>query len=172
MTFGHLGKRLDQKDKVNFKLCDVTTWLTIAIHILTNISRSKDNQAMKFGQLIVHNLRNISVEKSYTKCDGETIPWPFIKKSKLSISLDQYSSFIYFIFIVCQVEDYQKGLKLSCISLAFASNKAFSKIICIIFCMIFEEKYFSCCSFTWPIFNVWLRLLRAILANMCIIILC
>ena len=25
---------------------------TFAIHIFTNISRSKDNQAMKFGQLI------------------------------------------------------------------------------------------------------------------------
>ena len=95
---------------------------------------------MKFGQLIVHNLRNISVEKSYTKCDGETIPWPFIKKSKLSIYLDQYSSFIYFIFIVCQVEDYQKGLKLSCISLAFASNKAFSKIICIIFAWFLKRN--------------------------------
>ena len=32
---------------------------------------------------------NISVEKSYTKCAGETIPRPLSKKSKLSISLDQ-----------------------------------------------------------------------------------
>ena len=28
---------------------------TIAIHILSNISRSKGNQTMKFGQLIEHN---------------------------------------------------------------------------------------------------------------------
>ena len=27
--------------------------------------------------------------KSYTECDGETIPRPFSKKSKLSISLAQ-----------------------------------------------------------------------------------
>ena len=26
--FGHLGKRLDQKDQVNFKISDVKTWLT------------------------------------------------------------------------------------------------------------------------------------------------
>ena len=32
---------------------------------------------------------NIFVEKSYTKCGGESIPGPFSKKSKLSISLDQ-----------------------------------------------------------------------------------
>ena len=64
---------------------------TITIHILPNISRSKDNQTMKFGQLIEYNMRNIFAEKSYTKCGGETIPSPFFKKSKLSISLDQQS---------------------------------------------------------------------------------
>ena len=68
---------------------------TIAIHILTNISRSKDNQAIKFGQLIEYNLRNIFFEKSYTKCGGETIPRPFSKKSKLSKSLDEYFKVLY-----------------------------------------------------------------------------
>ena len=62
---------------------------TIAIHILPNISRTKGNQAMKFGQLIEYNMRSIFVEKSYTKCAGETIPRPLSKISKLSISLDQ-----------------------------------------------------------------------------------
>ena len=38
---------------------------TIAINVFTNISRSKDNQAMKFGQLIEYNMRNIFLEKSY-----------------------------------------------------------------------------------------------------------
>ena len=62
---------------------------TIAIPILTNILRSKGNQAMKFGQLVKYNTRNIFLEKSYIKCDGETIPRPFSKKSKLSICLNQ-----------------------------------------------------------------------------------
>ena len=60
---------------------------------------------MKFGQLIEYITRNIFVEKSYTKCAGdtrkifveksytkcagETISRPLSKKSKLSISLDQ-----------------------------------------------------------------------------------
>ena len=62
---------------------------TIAKHILPNISRSKGNQTMKFGELVEYNMRNIFLEKSYTKCDGENIPRLFLKKSKLSISLHQ-----------------------------------------------------------------------------------
>ena len=61
---------------------------TIAVHIIPNISRSKYNQTMKIGQYMEYNMRNIFLEKSYTKCGGETIPRPFSKKSKLSISLD------------------------------------------------------------------------------------
>ena len=70
---------------------------------------------MKPSQLIEYNLRNIFLGKSYTKCGRGTIPRPFSKKSKLSISLDQliFQSFLYFVFVVCQVEDYQKWLKLS-----------------------------------------------------------
>ena len=62
---------------------------TILIHISPNISRSKGNQTMNFGQLIECNTRNIFYEKSYTKCGGETSPRSFSEKSKLSISLDQ-----------------------------------------------------------------------------------
>ena len=36
----------------------------IAVLILFNISRSKGNQAMKFGQLIEHNIKNIFLERS------------------------------------------------------------------------------------------------------------
>ena len=43
---------------------------------------------MKFGQSIEYNMRNIFIEKSYTKCDGETSPRPFSEKLNLSISLD------------------------------------------------------------------------------------
>ena len=37
---------------------------------------------MKFDQLIEYNMRNIFVEKSYTKYAGETIPRPLSKKIK------------------------------------------------------------------------------------------
>ena len=63
----------------------------IKICILSNISRSKGNQKMKFGQFIDDNMRNIFLEKSFTKCKGETFPRPFSTKSKLSIFLVQQS---------------------------------------------------------------------------------
>ena len=61
---------------------------TITIHILPNISRGKYIQ-MKFGQLLEYNMRNIFLEKPFTISGEITIPRPFYKKPKLSISLDQ-----------------------------------------------------------------------------------
>ena len=50
---------------------------TIAVHTLPNISRIKGNQTMAFGQLIEYDTRKNFLEKSYSKCGGETIPRPF-----------------------------------------------------------------------------------------------
>ena len=44
---------------------------------------------MKFGQLIEYNMRKIFLEKSYTKCGGETIRRPFSKKTNFGKFLDQ-----------------------------------------------------------------------------------
>ena len=44
---------------------------------------------MKFGQLIECHMKNIFLEKYYTKFDGETSPRLFFEEFKLSISLDQ-----------------------------------------------------------------------------------
>ena len=41
------------------------------------------------------------LEKSYTKCDGETIPRPFSKKLKLGIPLDQQSKVLYAVCFYC-----------------------------------------------------------------------
>ena len=54
---------------------------------------------MEFGQLIEYNMRNIFVEKSYTKCAGKIIPRPS-KISKLSISLDQQSKVLNSLFLL------------------------------------------------------------------------
>ena len=50
-----------------------------AIYILINISKSKGHQAMKFGQLIGYNMKNIFLEKSYEKCVRKVIPRSFSK---------------------------------------------------------------------------------------------
>ena len=45
---------------------------TIAIHILPNISQSKDNQTMKFLQLIEYNKINVFLQKLYGELGRET----------------------------------------------------------------------------------------------------
>ena len=55
----------------------------MATYILLNISRSSGNQTIKSGQLMKYNMRNIFLERSNTKCGGETTPIRFSKKSNL-----------------------------------------------------------------------------------------
>ena len=98
---GHVAKQLDQKDMVNLKFYEVTAWLknNCNTHI-ANISKSKGNETTKFGQLIEYNMRNIFLEKSYTKYRGETSPRPFSRKLKLSISQNQQSKVLYSLFLL------------------------------------------------------------------------
>ena len=50
---------------------------TIAIHILTNISRSRGNQTMKFGQLLECNTRNIFLKNHKENVVEKLFPDPF-----------------------------------------------------------------------------------------------
>ena len=47
----------------------------IVIYTFTYISRSKDNQTVKFGQLIENNMRNIFLEKSYKIVVEKLVPF-------------------------------------------------------------------------------------------------
>ena len=49
---------------------------------------------MKFGQLIEYNIRNIFLEKLFTKCGEEASPSPFHKRSKFSVFLDQQNEML------------------------------------------------------------------------------
>ena len=69
--------------------CETVNIQSIVIHISPNISRSKGNKAIKFGQLIEYNMKNIFLEKLCTKYGGQTSPRLFPGKLKLSKSLDQ-----------------------------------------------------------------------------------
>ena len=74
-----MGKRFDQKDKVNFRIYDVATWLTNNCNTHTD-QRSNSNQGMAFDQLIEHNLKHFFFEKSYTQNAMELLfPDPFLK---------------------------------------------------------------------------------------------
>ena len=52
---------------------------TIAIHILTNILRSKTNQAVNPGQFIEYNLQNIFLENHAQNVMQKLFPDPFLK---------------------------------------------------------------------------------------------
>ena len=86
----HVVKRLDKKDKINFKFYDATASLKNCRdkHIAQYFEK-KDNQTIKFGQLIECSMRNIFLEKSYTKWDRETSPRIFSEKLKLNQPLDE-----------------------------------------------------------------------------------
>ena len=49
---------------------------------------------MKFSQLIEYNIKNIVLEKSYTKCREKTSPKPFSGKLKMRISLNQLTKLL------------------------------------------------------------------------------
>ena len=58
---------------------------TITIHILSNLSRSKSNQTMKFGQLLENNMKNIFLEKLYKNVVEKLLPSPFLKKNEIKL---------------------------------------------------------------------------------------
>ena len=73
-------------------------------------------------------MRDIFLEKSYTKGGGEASLRLVSEKSKLSSSPDQACKVrLQLVSIVCQIEDYRNILKLSCRPLAFTLYKAFLK---------------------------------------------
>ena len=45
----------------------------------TNFSTSQEAKTMKFGQLIEYDMRNIFLEKLYTKCEEKIVPDPFLE---------------------------------------------------------------------------------------------
>ena len=57
------------------------------MHILVHNSSSKDNQTVKFGQLIQHNVKNIFKNRAENKV-AELVPYPF------------FSMFYLFVFVV------------------------------------------------------------------------
>ena len=54
---------------------------------------------MELGQLIENNMRNIFLEKPYSRCGGEASPRPFSENLKLIISLDQWRKVLNSIFL-------------------------------------------------------------------------
>ena len=62
-VIGHVGLIAFKLRLISELMTSLTGKRIITIYILPNISRSKGNQATKFGQLIKYNVRNIFLDK-------------------------------------------------------------------------------------------------------------
>ena len=135
---------------------------------------------MKFGQIWEYNMKNIFLEKPYTKCGGETSPRPFSEKLKLSLYFYSFWNFIQFVLLQLQVDDYHNVLKLSCRPFVFTFYKGFLKKKRNLELAFLSRVMHGFCrksialvyTFNWPSFIVWLFLLPEILGNICIVIVC
>ena len=79
---------------------------------------------MKFGYLIEYNMENIFLKKSSANIIEELFQDPLLKNQNWAYL---WINSLKFGFIACQVDEYQKILKLSCRTLTFTSYKAISK---------------------------------------------
>ena len=84
---------------VNFKTYEIIDWTSIATYILPIISRSKGNQAVKFGQLIKYSVRKIFLLKPCRKWGRKTSSRPiFGVLKKLCLRLKQVVSTLVLIY--------------------------------------------------------------------------
>ena len=147
---------------------------TNVVHILLNISRRKDNETLKFGQLIECNIRNVFLEKSYTKCGRKTISRLFSKKNQnwayLWINgLKLYTVYFYFMPSQGLSKDITSYNFIYLIlphiyTSSFISQKTFFRH------NIWRKIFLLLYSINWPNFTVWLPLLRKILDNRLVLI--
>ena len=98
--FGHVEKRLFKKVRLISKfMTSQYDWQTITIHILRNISRSKGNQTMKFGQLIEYNLKTIFFKNHTQSILEKLFPGTFPKSQNwayLSFNNLKFDSFCFY----------------------------------------------------------------------------
>ena len=154
---------------------------TVWIHILPNISQSKGNQTMKFGQLIEHNTRNIFLQKLCRKWGRVTNTRPVFIFSKNLIWGQNKWSAAWFQYISVALNLHYNKSKLYEIlgywsrdMLDFhLSEKGLGLVSPPHFMYDFSKKMFLILhSINWPSFIVWLSLLLEIWGNMCIKIVC
>ena len=75
ISLGHVEKWLHKQVKTKFKIHDFTTWEANNYNAhIANISSSRGNQTMKFGQLIEYDMKNIFLENSCIKYVEKTSP--------------------------------------------------------------------------------------------------
>ena len=126
--FGYVKKRLDQKAMVNFKIYDNTHRTTNnSMHILSNSSRSKGNQTIKFAPLIEYKMGNSFLKMITQNVVEKLVSVAFIENENWAYlwinSLKCFNAHFYYV----QVEVYENILNFRCWPLAFTFYNAFLK---------------------------------------------
>ena len=139
--FGHIEKRLR-------KIYDVTTWErnNFNTHILSNISRRKDNQTVKFGQFIEYIIRNIFLKNHTQNKVGKLFKDTFSENQNSTISI--YLTFQTVFFVVYSSWALSKYIETKQQTTFYCLIESFSKkqkviwnsFLCRIFCIILEEN--------------------------------
>ena len=122
-------------------------------YILPNISKSKGNQTMKFGQLKEYNMGNIFSKNHAQNVVQKLLPGPFLKNKNWVFLW--ISSFIVCFYCMPSWGQSIYLVKLSCMTLDFTSYKVFFKrnrkrpgtsLPASFSAWFFKEKYLSCYS--------------------------
>ena len=99
----------------------------LMLKFLHDILRSKDNQTLKFSQLMKYNMGNIFREKHKQNLVEKPFSDPLIKNWNWSYCWINSLRFYKLVFIVCQLDGNRSILKLTWRALICASYKAFVK---------------------------------------------
>ena len=139
------------------------------------------NQAMKFGQLIAHNKRNIFLQKLGAKWGWETSSRPLfnLKKSLIWDERKWSAAWFQHILIALNFPYYKNKLyKMfrlliqKCAQFPFFRKGSGTSFSTTFYVWSFAKIFLMLHSINWPNFIVWLLLLFEILDNMCIKIVC
>ena len=105
---------------------------------------------MKFGQLIKYSMKNIFLKYHTQHVIEKLFPEPFLK-NKIGLYINSLK--FYTVCLYCMPSRglskyFDTKLKATSLSLTLSSFKkqkeVWNQSLCLIFCMIFKEKHFSC----------------------------
>ena len=169
-------KMAHKKAKFNFKIYDVINReMSNYNHVLSDISRCKGNQKMKYGQLIGYSMRYIFLKESYTKCGGETSSRSF---SKTEINSLKFYTVCFYCMSKSRTTKMYWNWGVDHLLLLhikhFQKIKRALELVCLPhFLHGFQRKVFlTLYSINWQNFIVWLLLILEILCNMWFVIFC
>ena len=147
--FGHVEKHLIRKIRLISKfMTSQPGKQTIAMHLLPNISRSKGNQTMKFGQLAECNMRNIFMKNHTQNVVEKLFSGSFLINQNWANlwinSLKFYTVCFHRMASWGLLKYIGTKLQSTCSKLFQKIKKGLELVPCLTFCIIFLKKYFSC----------------------------